>query len=90
LIRRTVNEIERAGKERLEPVPQALIELARRDRFFATRLALRATERLFRTAGSSALFEGNELQRCFRDVHAVASRVTRLGMISAATGSTET
>ncbi len=90
LIRRTVHEIERAGKDRLEPVPKALIELARRDRFFATRLALRATERLFRAAGSSALFDGNELQRCFRDVHAVASRVTRLGMIGAATGSTET
>jgi hypothetical protein len=67
-----------------------LIELASRDYFFATRLALRTTERFLRAAGSSALFEGNELQRCFRDGHAVASRVTRLGMISATTGSTET
>ena len=67
-----------------------LIELARRDHFFAARLALRATERLFRAAGSSALFEGNELRRCFRDGHAVASRVARLGMIRATTGSTET
>lgn len=88
LIRRTVQEIERAGKERVDPVPAALIALVSRDRHFTTRLALRATERLFRAAGSHALFEGNELQRCFRDVHAVASRVTRLGGVSAA-GSTE-
>jgi 3-hydroxy-9,10-secoandrosta-1,3,5(10)-triene-9,17-dione monooxygenase len=88
LIRRTVQEIERAGKERIDPVPPALIELVSRDRHFTTHLALRATERLFRAAGSHALFEGNELQRCFRDVHAVASRVTRLGGVSAA-GSTE-
>jgi alkylation response protein AidB-like acyl-CoA dehydrogenase len=88
LIRRTVQEIERAGRERTDPVPPALIALVGRDRHFATRLALRATERLFRAAGSHALFEGNELQRCFRDVHAVASRVTRLGGIGAA-GSTE-
>jgi 3-hydroxy-9,10-secoandrosta-1,3,5(10)-triene-9,17-dione monooxygenase len=88
LIRRTVREIERAGKERVDPVPPALIALVSRDRHFTTRLALRATERLFRAAGSHALFEGNELQRCFRDVHAVASRITRLGGIGAA-GSTE-
>ena len=40
-----------------------------------------ATERLFKAAGSRALFVGNELQRCFRDVHAVASRMTRLAAI---------
>jgi alkylation response protein AidB-like acyl-CoA dehydrogenase len=88
LIRRTVGKIEQAGKARVDPVPPALIELVSRDRHFATRLALRATERLFRAAGSQALFEGNELQRCFRDVHAVASRITRLGGIAAA-GATE-
>ncbi len=88
LIRRTVGEIERAGKARVDPVPQALIDLVARDRHFAIRFALRATERLFRAAGSHALFDGNELQRCFRDVHAVASRVTRLGGIVAA-GATE-
>ena len=37
-----------------------------------------------RLAGSRALFESNELQRCFRDVHAVASRTTRLGAIGRA------
>jgi Acyl-CoA dehydrogenase, C-terminal domain len=56
-----------------------LLEVATRDRHFATLFALRATERLFKAAGSRALFAGNELQRCFRDVHAVASRTTRFG-----------
>jgi alkylation response protein AidB-like acyl-CoA dehydrogenase len=74
--------------ERVDPVSPALIALVGRDRHFTTRLAHRATERPFRAAGSHALFEGNELQRCFRDVHAVASQITRLGGIGAA-GSTE-
>ena len=79
MLRRTVGEVERAAKARREPVPRALTELVARDRHFATRLALRATERLFHAAGSRALFADNELQRCFRDLHAVASRLTRLG-----------
>ena len=86
MIRRTVQEVERAAKERVDPVPPALIALVSRDRHFATRIALRAAERLFQAAGSHALFEGNELQRCFRDVHAVASRTTRLGMIKPSGG----
>jgi 3-hydroxy-9,10-secoandrosta-1,3,5(10)-triene-9,17-dione monooxygenase len=89
LIRRTVGEIERTGKARIEPVPRALIELVARDRHFATLYALRATDRLFRAAGSQVLFEGNELQRCLRDVQAVASRTTRLGAIAAPAGPTE-
>ena len=86
MIRRTVQEVERAAKERVDPVPPALVALVSRDRHFATRIALRAAERLFQAAGSHALFEGNELQRCFRDVHAVASRTTRLGMIKPSGG----
>lgn len=81
MIRRTVREIERAARARIEPPPPALLELAARDRHFATLFALRATERLFKAAGSRALFADNELQRCFRDVHAVASRTTRLGAL---------
>jgi alkylation response protein AidB-like acyl-CoA dehydrogenase len=61
LIRRTVGEIERAGKARIEPVSRALVELVARDGHFATLYALRATDRLFRAAGSQVLFEGNEL-----------------------------
>ena len=89
LIRRTVGEIEGAGEARIEPVPRALVELVARDRHFATLYALRATDRLFRAAGSHELFEGNELQRCLRDVHAVASRTTRLGAIAGPAGATE-
>jgi hypothetical protein len=33
--------------------------------------------------------EGNELQRCLRDVQAVASRTTRLGAIAGPAGATE-
>jgi alkylation response protein AidB-like acyl-CoA dehydrogenase len=89
LLRRTVHEVERAARERIDPTPRPLIELVSRDRHFATRLALRATERLFHAAGSRALFAENELQRCFRDVHAVASRLTRLGMIGRTPGGGE-
>jgi alkylation response protein AidB-like acyl-CoA dehydrogenase len=89
LLRRTVHEVERAVRERIAPTPRALIELVSRDRHFATRLALRATERLFHAAGSRALFAENELQRCFRDVHAVASRLTRLGMVGKTPGGGE-
>jgi hypothetical protein len=45
-----------------------------------------ATMRDFHAAGSRALFAENELQRCFRDVHAVASSLTRLGMIGRTPG----
>jgi alkylation response protein AidB-like acyl-CoA dehydrogenase len=74
---------------RVDPAPRALVELATRDRHFATRFALRATERLFQAAGSRALFADSELQRCFRDVHAVASRTTRLGGIARGQGAGE-
>lgn len=85
LIRRTVIAMEDAAKARVPASPQ-LRELAARDRHFATLFALRAAERLFKAAGSRALFEGNELQRCFRDVHAVASRGTRLGATGRVSG----
>jgi hypothetical protein len=47
------------------------------------------TDWLFRAAGSQVLFEGNELQRCLRDVQVVASRTTRLGAIAGPAGATE-
>jgi alkylation response protein AidB-like acyl-CoA dehydrogenase len=85
LIRRTVIAMEDAAKTR-RPATRELRELAARDRHFATLFALRAVERLFKAAGSRALFDGNELQRCFRNVHAVASRTTRLGAIGRLSG----
>jgi alkylation response protein AidB-like acyl-CoA dehydrogenase len=88
LLRRTVRQIEETARDRIDPPPD-LVALAARDRHFATRLALRATERLFRAAGSRALFADSELQRCFRDVHAVASRTTRLGGIARGQGGGE-
>lgn len=47
---------------------QALFEGA-----YATTLLTRAVERLFVASGGSALHEGNVIQRCWRDVHAVNS-----------------
>jgi 3-hydroxy-9,10-secoandrosta-1,3,5(10)-triene-9,17-dione monooxygenase len=85
LIRRTVIAMEDAARAR-QPATRELRELAARDRHFATLYALRAAERLFKAAGSRALFDGNDLQRCFRDVHAVASRGTRLGAIGRMSG----
>jgi hypothetical protein len=43
----------------------------------------------FRAAGSQVLLEGTEFQRCLRDVHAVASRTTRLGTIAGPVGAAE-
>jgi alkylation response protein AidB-like acyl-CoA dehydrogenase len=40
---------------------------------YATTLLTRAVERLFVASGGSALHEGNVIQRCWRDVHAVNS-----------------
>jgi len=44
----------------------------RRDYAFAVRLCVEAVEELFLAAGASALDESSVIQRCWRDVHAVA------------------
>jgi hypothetical protein len=56
-----------------EPIARERRRHAKRNAAFAARLALGAVERLFNAAGSRVLFEGDALQRQFRDLHAAAA-----------------
>jgi hypothetical protein len=40
---------------------------------YAAQLSMKAVQRLFNDAGGRVLYEDNELQRKFRDVHAAAA-----------------
>lgn len=79
-------EIEAAGRMYLGPIREATAMIARgeavprerrlhakRNAAFAARLVLGAVERLFNAAGSRVLFEGDALQRQFRDLHAAVA-----------------
>ena len=45
-----------------------------RDRAFIMKLCLKSTERLVRMMGANGLFDTNPVQRCFRDLHAMATQ----------------
>jgi 3-hydroxy-9,10-secoandrosta-1,3,5(10)-triene-9,17-dione monooxygenase len=49
--------------------------LLRRDYVYAMRMLRDAMDSLIRISGSSGLMEGNSVQRCWRDVHAISSHV---------------
>jgi 3-hydroxy-9,10-secoandrosta-1,3,5(10)-triene-9,17-dione monooxygenase len=68
----------RAMLERGETVPAHYRARGKRNSTYAARTALAAVERLFYAAGSRVLFEGNALQRAYRDLHATA---THTGLI---------
>ena len=63
----------RAMLERGETVPPHYRMRGKRNSTYAARTALSAVERLFYAAGSRVLFEGNALQRAYRDLHATAT-----------------
>ena len=63
----------RAMLERGETVPAHYRARGKRNSTWAARTALMAVERLFYAAGSRVLFEGNALQRAYRDLHATAT-----------------
>lgn len=63
----------RAMLERGETVPARYRARGKRNSTYAARTALSAVERLFYAAGSRVLFEGNALQRAYRDLHATAT-----------------
>ena len=42
---------------------------------YAPLLAARAIDRIYYASGAAVLFESNDLQRCFRDVHAGTKQV---------------
>lgn len=46
-----------------------------RDMAFAPNLAIRAIDRIFYAAGANGLFLSNDLQRCWRDVHAGSRQI---------------
>jgi 3-hydroxy-9,10-secoandrosta-1,3,5(10)-triene-9,17-dione monooxygenase len=46
----------------------------RRDTSFAVNVAYRAVNRLYEVSGAHALHTSNELQRRWRDAHAIASQ----------------
>lgn len=56
-------------------LPSLMRARNRRDQAFATRLAAGAVDRLYGAAGAYALFNGNAMQRSFRDMHAVAAQI---------------
>ena len=49
--------------------------LLRRDFTYAMRLLREAMDALIKISGSSGLMDGNPVQRCWRDVHAISSHV---------------
>jgi 3-hydroxy-9,10-secoandrosta-1,3,5(10)-triene-9,17-dione monooxygenase len=59
--------------ERGETVPRQYLLRGKRNSTWAARTALSAVEKLFYAAGARVLFEGNALQRAYRDLHAAAA-----------------
>jgi len=59
--------------ERGETVPHHFRMRGKRNSTYAARTALSAVGRLFYAAGSRVLFDGNALQRAYRDLHAAAT-----------------
>lgn len=59
--------------ERGEIVPHHYRMRGKRNSTYAARTVLSAVERLFYVAGSRVLFEGNDMQRAYRDLHAAAT-----------------
>lgn len=59
--------------ERGETVPAHQRMRGKRNSTWAARTALSAVERLYYLAGSRVLFDGNAMQRAYRDLHAAAT-----------------
>jgi alkylation response protein AidB-like acyl-CoA dehydrogenase len=59
--------------ERKEPFTRHMQVHGKRNMAYAAQLSMTAVQRLFNDAGGRVLYEDNELQRKFRDVHAAAA-----------------
>jgi len=68
-LRRNMDEILRLA-EAGEEIPEALRVRIRRDQVRGSKAAVRATDRVFESAGGRALFLDQPIQRAWRDVHA--------------------
>ncbi len=65
------DELGRAWRQALagEPVSLQQRALVRLAACHATQCAIRAVDLVYALAGGSAIYEGNRLERCFRDIH---------------------
>ncbi|HEX4195547.1 MAG TPA: hypothetical protein VHY80_20730, partial [Stellaceae bacterium] len=63
----------RAMLERGETVPAHHRMRGKRNSTYAARTALSAVEKLFYASGARVLFEGNAMNRAYRDLQAAAS-----------------
>jgi 3-hydroxy-9,10-secoandrosta-1,3,5(10)-triene-9,17-dione monooxygenase len=61
--------------ENLDELPIEIRARNKRDMAYAPLLAARAMDRIYYASGTAVLFESNDLQRCFRDVHAGTKQV---------------
>jgi 3-hydroxy-9,10-secoandrosta-1,3,5(10)-triene-9,17-dione monooxygenase len=68
-LRRNMEELLQLAQAGLE-IPHDLRTRIRRDQVRGSRAAVRATDRVFESAGGKALFLDQPLQRAWRDVHA--------------------
>ena len=68
-LRRNMDELLQLA-EAGQPIPDELRVRIRRDQVRGSRAALRATDRVFESAGGRALFLDMPIQRAWRDVHA--------------------
>lgn len=58
-----------------EELSHEMMARNQRDMAFAPNLAIRAIDRIFYAAGANGLFLSNDLQRCWRDVHAGSRQI---------------
>jgi alkylation response protein AidB-like acyl-CoA dehydrogenase len=58
-----------------EPLSMEHRARSRRDQGFAVKLAKEAAEKLFTATGGRGLYEGNHVQRCFADLHAIQGHI---------------
>ena len=60
-------------------VPDLMTKVTwRRDGAFAAQLCGRAMDVIFKSAGATGLYDGQPLQRCFRDLHAANAHITMM------------
>jgi 3-hydroxy-9,10-secoandrosta-1,3,5(10)-triene-9,17-dione monooxygenase len=63
------------GRDNYTSMSMEMRTLLRRDYTYAVHSLRAAMDELIKISGSSGLMEGNSVQRCWRDVHAISSHV---------------
>jgi hypothetical protein len=57
------------------PLTETDVVTIRRNFTFASRLAMRAVDRLMETSGARGIMDSNPLQRFWRDIHAAGNHI---------------